>query len=217
MKRRKIYYVPGMISLIFLPILCIWYLNEHKNVERCIDIASPQRYRPNNDHRFDTTLLSLPENKREYINSELTGNIANDRATLDSFNFKLKNIIKNKDTKTGLHINIKDSTKYISMIEIIDICKKDSFLPTYLFYDNEFWYFHREWNDSIKRIIIERRLKDSKDNSLNKYWSSDVVYIKHELPFWENNSFLSNSLKFWPFFTIYILFSIISIRYIRNI
>ncbi len=94
MKRRKIYYVPGMISLIFLPILCVWYLNEHKNVERCIDIASPQRYSPNNDHRFDTTLLSLPENKREYINSELTGNIANDRATLDTFNFKLKNIIK---------------------------------------------------------------------------------------------------------------------------
>ena len=33
MKQRKIYYVPGMISLIFLPILCVWYLNKHKNIE----------------------------------------------------------------------------------------------------------------------------------------------------------------------------------------
>jgi len=215
MKRRKIYYVPGMISLIFLPVLCVWYLNEHKNVERCIDIVFPQRYSPINDHRFDTTSLSLPENKRKYINYKLTGNIANDRATLDSFNLKLLNIFKNKDTKTGLHINIKDSAKYISMIEIIDICKKDSFWPAYFFYDNEFWYFHREWNDSIKKVIKDR-LKNSESNSYSDFLVSDVVYIKPELPFWENNSLLSNSLKLWPFFIIYILFSIISILYIKN-
>ena len=157
----------------------------------------------------------MPENKRKYINYELTGNISNDRATLDSFNLKLLNIVKNKDTKTGLHINIKDSAKYISMIEIIDICNKDTFWPRYLFYDNEFWYSHREWNDSIKKIITERRLK-LKYHSINEYWSSDVVYIKPELPFWENNSFLSNSLILWPFFFIYILFLIISLYYFKN-
>ena len=215
MKRRKIYYVPGMISLIFLPILSVWYLNKHENVQRCIDIVFPQRYSPFNDHRFDTTLLSLPENKRKYINYELTGNIANDRATLDSFNLKLLNIVKNKDTKTGLHINIKDSAKYISMIEIIDICNKDTFWPGYLFYDNEFWYSHREWNDSIKKIITERRL-NLKDHSFNDYYNSDVVYIKPKLAFGENNGFLSDALKFWLFFLIFIVFCTISIRYVIN-
>jgi len=218
MKRRKIYYVPGMISLIFLPILCVWYLNEHKNVQRCIELCAPERYIPNkNDGRlhFDTTLLSLPENKRKYINFKMNGNFINDENELTSFNNHVLDIVENEDTINGLHITFEDNAKYNTFIKVIDICKKDSFRPSYLFYDNEFWYFHREWNDSIKKVIKDR-FKNSKSNSHSDFFVNDVVYIKPELPFWENNSLLSNSLKLWPLFLVFIAFSIISIRYIKN-
>jgi len=218
MKRRKIYYVPGMISLILLPILCVWYLNDNKNVERCIELSTPERYIPNRNYgrlHFDTTLLSLPENKRKYINFKMNGNVINDENELISFNNHLLDIVKNEDTINGLHVTFEDNAKYNSFIKVIDICKKDSFWPLYAPYDNEFWYIHYNRNDSIKEFI-RQRLKSTKNNSQSGYWTNDVVYIKPELPFWENNSLLSNSLKFWPFFIIYIVFSIISIRYIRN-
>ena len=78
MKRRKIYYVPGMISLICLPVLCIWYLNEHKNFLRVLEISYAAKYIPNHDYknqiRFDTTSLSLPENKRKYYDVTIYNN-----------------------------------------------------------------------------------------------------------------------------------------------
>ena len=70
MNRRKIYYVPGMISLILLPVLCIWYLERNKVEERCILVYSCSRYLPENHEKnilcFDTTVLSQPRMKRLY-------------------------------------------------------------------------------------------------------------------------------------------------------
>lgn len=223
MKRNKIYYVPGMISLICLPILCVWYLNENKNIERCIELSSPTRYIPNqayyNKPRFDTTLLSIPENKRKYIDFELNGNIIKDINTLNYFKSKLLKIIENKDIKTGLHINIKDSTKYLSMIKIIDICRTDSFSPCYLFYDNDFFYLHKEFCDSIKQIIRIRNRE--KINNVRDYSSldNDVIYIIPKKTLIDKIKEVTNTLKLIEFFAlliIFIVFSIISIRYIRN-
>ena len=166
MKRRRIWYVPGMISLICLPVLCIWYLNDHKNIQSQLELSTPERYTPNIDYkggrRFDTTLLSLPENKRKYIEFKLNGEIENDKIVLNSFNKRLLQIIKNNDTINGLHIIIGDNTKYSSFINVIDICKKDSFRPCYAPYDNEFWYFHINTNESIKNII-RNKIKDLKN------------------------------------------------------
>jgi len=218
MKRHKIYYVPGMISLICLPILCIWYLNENKNIERCIILVSAQRYVPNqvyeNNLRFDTTVLSQPEYKRKYIEFKLNGDIINDKNTLNSFNSKLLKIIEDKDTITGLHINIKDNTKYLSMIKVIDICRTDSFSSRYLFYDNDFFYSHKEVSDSIKQIIRSR--KNSIDNN---YLESDVVYIKPTKTITTKFKEMTNTLKLiecGALFIIFIAFSILSISYIRN-
>lgn len=218
MKQRKIYYVPGMISLIFLPLLCVCYLENNKTIERCVEITSPERYQPNRNDgelHFDTTLLSRTEYKRKYIDFELNGDVLNDKQTIDLFNSKLLEITKKEDTITGIHINIKDGSKYQSMIEIIDICKKDSFRPKYAFYDNEFWYIYSKQNDSIKNSI-RNKLKLTKANSHSGLFVNDVSYISSELPFWRNNNFASNILKFWPFFILFGLFFIISIRYTIN-
>jgi len=218
MKSRKIYYVPGMISLICLPILCIWYLNDNKIIERCIILISPQRYVPNqvyeNNLRFDTTVLSQPEYKRKYIEFKLNGDIINDKNTLNSFNSKLIKIIEDKDTITGLHINIKDNTKYLSMIKVIDICRTDSFSSCYLFYDNDFFYLHKEVSDSIKQIIRSRK------NSINNnYFESDVVYVIPTKTITAKFKETTNTLKLiecGTLFIIYIVFSILSISYIKN-
>jgi hypothetical protein len=193
-------------------------LNEHKITERCIELSSPQRYFPNqvyeNNLRFDTTLLSQPEYKRKYIEFKLNGDIINDKNTLNSFNSKLLKIIEDKDTITGLHINIKDSTKYLSMIKVIDICRTDSFSSCYLFYDNDFFYLHKEVSDSIKQIIRSRK------NSINNnYFESDVVYVIPTKTITTKFKEMTNTLKLIEcgiLFIIYIVFSILSINFIRN-
>ena len=221
MKNRKINYIPGMISLILLPALCVWYLNKYKIEERCVELSSPKRYIPNqiytNNFRFDTTSLSLPENKRNYVDFELNGDIANNYRVLDSFNSHVIKIFKNKDIKVGLHINIKDNTPYSFIIKIIDICQKDSFKSCYCFYDNGFWYFHRSLNKIEKQQAIYW-IKTLDNNHLNtKLIEGCKIYTIIKNP--EKNT-LMNRIKIylmvWPFFLILILFSIISIRYIRN-
>jgi hypothetical protein len=204
--------VPGMISLILLPVLCVWFLQKNYHEERCVEIGMPLRYDPNRQKdskniRFDTTLLSRKEYKRNYVNFELNGNAIHDKNTLKSFNEQLLKIVENDDTINGLHINIKNSAKYSSMIEIIDICKKDSsssFYAGYCFYDNEFWYFH-----------CKRPKKTEEEEYISVYGGGCCVY---DIPSEEEdfNTFFQdkNIIKMKYFFVIFLAFSLISIFYI---
>ena len=127
MKRRKIYYVPGMISLIFLPILCVWYLNEHKNVERCIEVNYCHKYIPEYHKKniwwLDTTILSQTRLKRTYttykIDNQNTGSEILKRIENNS-----KELVCKNDTINGIHIILGDSCPYRCLTEIIDILKK---------------------------------------------------------------------------------------------
>jgi hypothetical protein len=147
MKRRKIYYVPGMISLIFLPILCIWYLGKNKNVERCLEIVYAQKYDKTSEyHRFDTSTLSLPENKRDYIDLYISENDTKNKTALLLLESKLNSIIRTKNKHLGLHITFADNATYkyyIQSIDIIENCFKTNFaFHTYCPFQNNIWVLY---------------------------------------------------------------------------
>jgi len=210
MRRRKIYYVPGMISLIFLPILCVWYLNEHKNVERCIEVSYAEKYdKFSHNHKFDTTALSRPEYKRSYIDIYVSNDDKENQKSLVYLKNKLNLIIKTKNKKLGLHILFSDNCKYnsyIQSINIIEECFKKNFaFHTYCPYQNNIWVLYLLQENTVKPKVYPLNLE------------GDIVFgrtIKDEI-----NDFIfknSNTIKIWPFFVIFILFSIISILYIKN-
>jgi len=210
MKSHKIYYVPGMISLILLPILCVLYLNEHKNIERCLGIQLAVKYHPHKSEcfvPFDTSALSAPQNKRNFTEIRLCGNEVEDKIKLDSFNSGVLKAIRDNDTINGFHITFGDNVKYSNYIRAFDICQLDSLLPTYLPFENNLWYFHSQFIKKNKEELIIRQKKITKSRLINE----ELNY--NNLHFTERNK---NALKLWPFFLILILFSIISIRYIRN-
>lgn len=200
MKRRKIYYVPGMISLIFLPILCVWYLEKNKNVERCFEIVYAQDYdKTSEDHRFDTSALSQPKYKRIYTEIYIGDNDKKNKTALLLLESKLNSIIKTKNKHLGLHITFADNAiykSYIQSIDIIENCFKTNFaFHTYLPYKNDIWVMY---------------LIDIEDVNFQKehYYRCDKRTI--------NSNDLNQRYKIFYIFLFIelLLLSIISIRYI---
>ena len=99
---KKIYYVPGTLTLILLPVFCYFYLKQFIKSERVIETTVFEVYRPHLDEdcsrRFDTSMLSGPLIKRNYATIELTGGANLDKDKLKSFQENLEKIYKMKDT-----------------------------------------------------------------------------------------------------------------------
>ena len=224
MKRRKIYYVPGMISLICLPILCILYLNEHKNELRSLEVYYANKYDPNNKDiiRFDTTALSEPGHKRKYEEFHINESSEDSKLKL-KIELSAKQIVDNNDTTKGIHIIFGDNTNYQSYISIIDIFNKyNKFITTtdenkayrnhkdlyshlYLQFENQLW-FHIYKYPQLKNEVWECQ--------------TNIIYIpfKETLQNKISNLIDKNKviMKLWLFFFIFIAFSILSIYYIKS-
>lgn len=219
MKRRKIYYVPGMISLILLPILCVLYLNEHKNIQRCIEVTYASKYDPNHvtPIKLDTSILSQPSIIRHYHNFYLTGDLKFDSIQELKFRFNAKQIIETNDTLNGIHVIFGDNINYNSYVKTIDFFYRN--MKTYnatktfynyntdlLLFENHIWFLNKR-HQKPKKLDFECQIQcpivDYKPN------------FNEQLRAWINNQKII--LKLWLFFLVFIGFSIISIRYIRNI
>ena len=217
MKRRKIYYVPCMISLIFLPILCVWYLNEHKKVERCIEVFYASKLNPNDNNRFkyDTTILSQKGMKRQYQNFYLSGNLTTDSIQRKKFNLKTKQIIEANDTVNGIHIIFSDNLNYDQYVSTLDFFYKArkpynsslfyNYNNNFLLFENQLWFLNQKFQKP------EKLDWECKIQCVNVEFKPSFKQIIVE---WiENQKIL---LKLWPFFLIFIAFAIFSIRYIKN-
>ena len=209
MKNRRIYYVPGVISLILLPAFGYFYLKGFIKNERVIEIVLPIKYVPNINYehipRFDTTVLSLPENKRKYLNFQLNGNLLHDKITLDSFEIKMRTIMSRKDTINGLHLLFGDKVKYGMFVESINICSKDSFSQT-LIYENNLWHFYKKMEDGRKeRIRIRRKERIEEDRARMLTKEGEI----NNLSVFEKYKEL---IKIWPSLIILVLLGILSLR-----
>lgn len=129
LKPLKFRYIPGMISIVFLPIICIIYLFCTKAfyVESCMDI----RLFNKND-----TMMKKGFDKFIKIHQFKTIHFS-DIATKEKLNYSKKlvqTIIKNQDTINGVHFVFGKNSKYETFVNTLDIlaqCKA----PTYLIDD----------------------------------------------------------------------------------
>ena len=134
-----------MISLIVLPIICYLYLIPYTKQERSLEIAFCQNYNPNRQYehvRFDTTLLSIPENRRVYQTITLNGIQKEDNIRLAYFRLLIRELYHNHDTITGVHLIYGDSITYGTYIESFNICKQESIL-IYAPYRNNLWVYYK--------------------------------------------------------------------------
>ena len=128
--KYRLYY-PGLISLILLPILCIYYFYQNHAFDKlnAMQVVCPTLgdmdsifWRPNIN----------------YINITLTGNDQDDKEKLGQAQLQIRKLVVSEDTTTGIHIHFGDESKYWTLVRILDLCSIEN-AEHYGLYENDFW------------------------------------------------------------------------------
>jgi hypothetical protein len=134
-KHRKIFYVPGMISLVVLPILFLWFLyfsNSFKEYS-CIELGLADKksyYEILNEFDFP--------NLRNYKIFVFNNTLEKEKNNLINFQKSLKIQNKFKDTINGIKLQFGKKMTYEVYIRILDILQSEK-TPTYIEYQNYLW------------------------------------------------------------------------------
>ena len=120
---KKIRYIPGIFSIVFLPILGIWYLNKYDYFQKLsahnfayFDFNSVEKWR-----KEDSSYDAYEYDKRIYKEVNLNGNQEDSRKTVRYIDDFVNDVIKTKDTINGLKIHFEEKATYNEFIEILNI------------------------------------------------------------------------------------------------
>ena len=141
--RKKIYYVPGIISLTLLPILFI--VSAQKEIKRKTFTALTVRL-------IDTTAYNILFNdpdipkksflpKRNFVEINLTGENEKDNIKLDFARLRIREITSQNDSINGVHFKFGDSSKYWTYVKAFDILTSEK-VERYLPINNDIWFYH---------------------------------------------------------------------------
>ena len=131
---KKIYYSPGLISIIMLPVLCIIYL---KNIDAFTHYGSLDLYVWNGTDFKEETTQFLKSKKFTTIN--LTGDLNSDIAKLNIAQKNVKQIILTKDSIKGIKFHFEKKAEYWSYIRVLDILAIEK-AKIYLIHKNDIWF-----------------------------------------------------------------------------
>ncbi|HSC53755.1 MAG TPA: hypothetical protein VLC98_09050 [Phnomibacter sp.] len=141
--RKKIYYVPGIISLIILPFLFTHFAEKEiksnsVGVMRIFlaDTNLPKKF----PEVFRDFKIEFPP-KRNYTDIDFTGNEKSDKIKLDYAQIKIREILSANDSVNGVHFKFSDSSKYWAFVKSIDVLRTEG-AKTYMPLDNDLWFYH---------------------------------------------------------------------------
>jgi len=204
---KRFYYTPGIISLILLPALCIWYLYDQRVFEKYNALVivwsgpgisiSPNIFPLGNnanvqytDIHFNTNdVFGTYNNKdsRYFTNINFIGNIKMDELNLETAQLEIRNMITSKDTIQGVHLHFSDGSKYETWIKAIDICQREN-AKLYIPHENDLWIYYFEIDTSYLHassvtgsgcLITDPLLPAEKSNELTKKErDKKIKYIK---------------------------------------
>jgi hypothetical protein len=157
-RHRKLFYVPGMISLLLIPVLCLWHLYAQKSFDKegSMDLGLPDKGSME-QMKKDYPLIE----QRNYIVFTFNGSLEAENETLTKFQKSLKRFNHIKDTINGIKLCFGKQMKYEVFIRILEIVSIEM-TPTYLLFGQELIVVNASKSD------IERHSKQIKE----KYDSS---------------------------------------------
>ncbi len=138
---KKLYYTSGLISLLLLPILCVLYVQKTKVFERLYAIELNAWTPLMSEYWVMEGYDYYIHPQRNYLNIYLTGNEKEDRTKLDFVQLQLRDLVKSKDTLSGVHIVLGNNSKYWEFVEIINISMKEK-ARRFTYVGNDFWFFN---------------------------------------------------------------------------
>ncbi|EPH13609.1 hypothetical protein HMPREF9713_00556 [Myroides odoratimimus CCUG 12700] len=115
----KKYYIPGIISIVLLPLMCMWYFSyrgffkEYGYYEiRRIDFGDVCLIEDNYSYYFDSIT---------YKRYELSSDVAKNRELLSAAKVDLEKIFSLDDTSNGVKFVFKDDMNYESYIQVLSL------------------------------------------------------------------------------------------------
>ena len=132
-KHRKLFYVPGMISLVLIPVLCLFYFSSKKafKVEGGFDLELPS----------EEFVISMKENypfieQRNKMIFSFNGSLKSEDENIKKFQKVLNQFNHKKDTVNSINVYFGKQMRYEVFIKILDIAEIEK-TPTYMVYKNE--------------------------------------------------------------------------------
>ncbi len=168
-KHKKIFYPPGIISAVLLPIA--FYFFAKREIEKSTVTAIPFFY-------FDTTRTQYQNYKsfyggilptRNYINIVFNGNVHDDQIKLEFAQITIREIITGSDTINALHFLFTDNSRYETVIGLLDKLRMED-AKYYLLYNKDIWFFHRQL--------------EAKSSEYKCLLCNDIVVIQPEISWW---------------------------------
>jgi len=188
-KRKKIFYVPGIISLVFIPLLCLasWYRSDVFKGESSIDLYFPE------DSIIKKDLLSF---KRNYKIFNFNSTERLESKNLENLQIVLRKLNRENDTINGVQIHLGNKMAYEVYVRILDILAIEQ-MPAYGQYKNDFFV-----------LMLP---KPKVDKSIGKiipitcgYWEANKEYILKERREKQFQYVLALYKKHWYLFLAYL-------------
>ncbi|MES2286843.1 MAG: hypothetical protein V4547_14230 [Bacteroidota bacterium] len=129
---KPIYYTAGLISLIMLPILCIWNLDNNKAFEKQHVLELLWWSKDRKDQQFDV------HPSRKFDDTYLTSDNNSNKIKLDASQLKIRKLIATNDTINGVHFIFDNNSKYWTLVKVIDICNVEG-AEHFILKDNDLW------------------------------------------------------------------------------
>ena len=143
LKRKKIYYIPGIISLAILPIAFVYFANREMKArtftvlpismaDTNLLIKYPGLFKRDNGH--------FPP-LRNYTDIALTGDNIEDRSSLKFAQVKIREILSKNDTMNGVYFKFAVNSQFWTFIKTLDILKMEG-ARTFMPIDNNIWFYY---------------------------------------------------------------------------
>jgi hypothetical protein len=131
-------YPAGLISIVFLPLLCIWHLNRQKTFEKtgAMDVA----YYYHTSDIVQVNWFKTVPSFRKYTEIKFSGNAGEDSLRLQYARMEVRRIFNSKDSINGVHIKFTSATKYWSFVKAIEICHNENAFS--LLDNNDMWIYY---------------------------------------------------------------------------
>lgn len=180
-KRKKIFYVPGMISLVLIPLFCFYhfYKVDAFKVYGSLNFSVP------NKGDFEKYKV---EDLRKYKVFYFNGEKSQELQQLKELRVFAKDMIKKYDTINGAKIRFGSKTNYDTFISVINIMSEEK-MPTWaLFSDNLYALANPKPKPTKKHSFvcgtnaysIERTLQMQEENRKEELRIFQISFLKQQ-------------------------------------
>lgn len=132
---KKIYYLPGLISLIFLSILC-YQFNFYKipKEQRMLEVTM---WNPRDTLDYPQFGNPLKFVNDKFVKIKLNGE-ASDKIKLEFTQLVIRDLVKQDASTGGIELIFDQKANYSSLTKIYDLCETEG-AWRYFYFQNKFW------------------------------------------------------------------------------